>query len=255
MVFKRRDRPSFARRLWELIYPRGGWKRAFEYVKLRLRRLPDPPERIARGIWAGVFAAFTPFYGIHFVIAGGLALLMRGNVIAALLGTFFGNPLTYVPIGVAALQTGYFLLGIRPREDIERSLGGHFIDASRDLWHNFKAMFTPDIARWHGLERFWDDVFFPYMIGGLIPGIICASVCYWLSAPVIRAYQNRRKGRIKEKLVEIREKALRQAAEEQAASQAVGKAATAKSVAKVAAAKTAAKVAETLTQRDKKEEI
>ena len=207
MVFKRREKLGFWRGLKELILPRGGWVRAFSYVKLRLGRLPGSPEYIARGIWAGVFAAFTPFYGLHFIIAGGLAFLMRGNIIASLLATFFGNPLTYVPIGVVALQTGYFLLGDAPKSDAERSVSRGFANAAADLWHNFKALFTDDLARWSGLARFWDDVFFPYLIGGIIPGIIAASIMYYLSVPVIRAYQNRRKGRVKQKLAEIRERA------------------------------------------------
>ena len=132
---------------------------------------------------------------------------MRGNIIASLLATFFGNPLTYVPIGVVSLQTGYFLLGIRPRQDIERSLGGQFADAFSDLWHNFIVIFTDDVARWGGLLRFWDDVFFPYLVGGIVPGIIAASICYYLSVPVIRAYQNRRKGQLRKKIVEMKEKA------------------------------------------------
>ena len=94
MVFKRRDR----RPVWEIVaralYPRGGWRRAAEYIALRLRRLPDSPEKIARGIGAGVFTTFTPFYGLHFILAGILAKILRGNIVAAILGTFFGNPLT-----------------------------------------------------------------------------------------------------------------------------------------------------------------
>ena len=83
----------------DFVYPPGGWGRAFQYVKHRVRRLPDKPERIARGIWAGVFTAFTPFYGLHFIVAVLLARIMNGNMLAALTGTFFGNPLTYFPIG------------------------------------------------------------------------------------------------------------------------------------------------------------
>ncbi|MEM6727431.1 MAG: DUF2062 domain-containing protein [Pseudomonadota bacterium] len=208
MVFRRREKLGFFGGVKAFLYPKGGWMRAYEYVKLRLRRLPDPPERIARGIWAGVFAAFTPFYGFHFFIAAGLALIMRGNIIASLLATFFGNPLTYVPIGVVALQTGYFMLGIRPREDIDEGLFSRFGAAASDLWHNFLAIFTPERARWRGLEAFWDDVFFPYLIGGILPGIIAASVCYYLAVPVIRAYQSRRKGKLRAKLAEIRQKAM-----------------------------------------------
>src|SRR6056297_4272605 len=98
LVFKRRDRRSILATLFEALWPRGGWARAARYVQHRLNRLPDPPERIARGIFAGVLTTFTPFYGLHFVTAAILAWVMRGNILAALLSTFFGNPLTYVPI-------------------------------------------------------------------------------------------------------------------------------------------------------------
>ncbi len=201
-MFKRRTPKSWALWFWHLIWPQGGWGRAFEYVKHRVRRLPDSPERISRGIWAGVFTTFTPFYGFHFFIAAGIAAVMRGNILAALMSTFFGNPLTYVPIGVVSLQTGHWLLGTEFEQDM--NIGKRFAGAFRDLKDNFYAIFTDDVAHWDRLHGFYDEVFFPYMVGGIIPGIIAATICYYLSAPVIRVYQNRRKGRLKAKLNEIR---------------------------------------------------
>ncbi len=211
MVFRRRDPRPPLRALVELIYPRGGWLRAFQYVQHRVRRLPDTPERIARGIWAGVFTTFTPFYGFHFLIAFLLARLMRGNVIAAILATFFGNPLTYVPIGVVALKTGHFLLGSEFSEGVQRSFAGKFVDAGADLKDNLWAWLTGGPTDWTGLRVFYDEIFFPYMIGGLIPGAIAATLCYMLALPVIRAYQIRRRNRIKVKFQAIRKKAEMQA--------------------------------------------
>lgn len=204
-MFKRRDRRPLWRTLWEALWPRGGWRRAAQYVQHRLRRLPDPPERIARGIFAGVFTTFTPFYGLHFLTAALIALVMRGNIVAALLSTFFGNPLTYVPIGVASLSTGYWLLGIEGNPE-HGSLGHKFTHATGDLWANLVAIFTPDKTDWTDLIIFYREVFFPYMIGGIIPGLICAMISYYLSVPVIRAYQNRRKGALKEKLAKLKKK-------------------------------------------------
>ena len=189
----------------EALWPRGGWGRAAQYVRHRLRRLPDPPEKIARGIFAGVFTTFTPFYGFHFLTAGLIALVMRGNIVAALLSTFFGNPLTYVPIGVVSLQTGYWLLGIEGNAD-HGSLGAKFAHATGDLWHNLRAIFTSATTDWSDLAIFYHEVFFPYMIGGIVPGIIAGTVCYYLSVPIIRAYQHRRKGAIKEKLAKLKKK-------------------------------------------------
>ena len=203
MVFKRRDRRPVWQVVADFIYPRGGWSRAAQYVKHRVRRLPDTPERISRGIWAGVFTAFTPFYTLHFVIAWVLARAMRGNVLAALMGTFFGNPLTYVPIAVAALSTGHWLLGTRPVEGMDATIGANFGAAGADLWHNFVAIFTRSKTDWQGLAIFYDEVFYPYMIGGIIPGIISATFCYYLSVPLIRAYQKRRQKILRSKLASL----------------------------------------------------
>ncbi|MEX0351388.1 MAG: DUF2062 domain-containing protein [Paracoccaceae bacterium] len=207
MVFKRRDRRSPVQVVSEFLYPRGGWTRAFHYVKHRVRRLPDSPERIARGIGAGVFASFTPFYGLHFFIAVLCARLINGNFLASLSGTFFGNPLTYVPIGVISLQTGHFVLGTKYKERVSNSLLEKFADAGSDLWDNCIAMFTDRKAQWHGLEVFYDEIFYPYMIGGIAPGLIAGTICYYLSVPLIRAYQQRRRAKIKAKFEAIRKKA------------------------------------------------
>ncbi|MEM9639184.1 MAG: DUF2062 domain-containing protein [Pseudomonadota bacterium] len=211
MVFKRRDPKSWPRAVAEFLWPRGGWARAFHYVKHRMRRLPDSPERIARGIWAGVFAAFTPFYGFHFFIAAGLAFVMRGNVLASLMGTFFGNPLTYVPIGVTALSTGHWLLGDHIDERMHRSFVGKFADAAADLKDNFLAIFTDATADWTRLSVFYDEIFFPYLVGGILPGIFFGTLCYYLAVPVIRVYQKRRKGMIKAKLDALKAKAAAKA--------------------------------------------
>ena len=50
------------------------------------------------------------------------------------------------------------------------------------------------------------------MIGGIIPGIITATIAYYLSVPVIRAYQKRRSNRVQKKIARARAKAIKQAA-------------------------------------------
>ena len=213
MVFKRRDRRPIWKVAVEFFYPRGGWYRAALYIKHRLRRLPDPPHRIARGILAGIFTTFTPFYGLHFVVAALIAFVLRGNILAALLATFFGNPLTYVPIGVVSMKAGYFLLGLDHHpHDMHRSLGGKFLDAADDLKSNFIALFTDQNTDWTGLSVFYHEVFFPYLIGGVIPGVIAGIIGYYVSLPLIQAYQNRRRGVLKAKLALIKQKAAAKAA-------------------------------------------
>ena len=207
MVFRRREKRGWLQLLTEFFYPRGGWRRAAQYVKHRLQRLPDTPERICRGIWAGVFVAFTPFFGLHFILAALLARLMRGNVLSSLMGTFFGNPLTYVPIGVSALWTGHWMLGSHLRPQVEDSFGRMFAKAGRDLWGNIRAMFTSEAADWRSLSRFYDEVFWPYMVGGLVTGAITATACYYIFLPLITTYQKRRKAKLRAKLAQLKKQA------------------------------------------------
>lgn len=200
MVFKRRDRRSFWRAIVEAVYPRGGWRRAFEYVKHRLRRLPDTPERISRGLAAGVFVAWTPFYGLHFLVAAAIAFMVRGNIVSSLLGTFFGNPLTFVPIGVLSMKIGHIMLGRSPERVTEHGFGEAFGGAAHDLSRNLMAVISPAPTDWHGLWVFYDSVFLPFLVGGIIPGLISAAVSYVIALPLIRAYQNTRRKRLQSKL-------------------------------------------------------
>ena len=206
MVFKRRNPRTYLQIIAESIWPRGGWTRAFHYVKHRIRRLPDNPKSIARGVGAGVFVSFTPFFGLHFITAFLVARLVRGNVLAALLGTFFGNPLTFPIIAFTSLEIGHFILGTRFDHSAHATLFGQFVAAGHDLKHNVLALFTDEVSHWDNLIGFFERVFLPYLVGGFVPGITAAVVSYWLSEPVIAAYQKRRRKRLKERLEKLRAK-------------------------------------------------
>ncbi|MFP4239862.1 DUF2062 domain-containing protein [Rhodosalinus sp.] len=202
MVFKRRDRRQWWRIMAEALWPRGGWRRAFLYVHYRLNRLPGSPERIGRGIWAGVFVTFTPFFGLHFLMSAFLAWAIRGKVVAALLATFFGNPLTFLPIAVISLKTGHFLLGTEAEAGVDESLWTKFARAGADLNRNLQAVLDGDPRDWQSLAVFWNEVMVPYTVGGLLPGAVAATASYILIVPVIRAYQKRRAAKIRQKIEE-----------------------------------------------------
>lgn len=206
MVFKRRTPKTTYQWFKEALYPRGGWTRAFWYVTYRMRRLPDPAHKISRGIAAGVFTSFTPLFGFHFVLAAALAGMMRGNILAAILATFFGNPLTFPLIVAVSMEVGSWLLG-RPSLPLPMVFEA-FTAATLDLWHNMIAIFTPATTHWHGLFRFFDGVFLPYLVGGILPGIASGLAAYFLSNPLIIAYQKRRVARLKKRFAKKREKAI-----------------------------------------------
>ena len=206
MVFKRRKPRTYVEIVSESFYPRGGWRRAMRYVGHRLQRLPDPSHKISRGIAAGVFTSFTPFFGMHFFIAALLAWAMRGNIIAALLATFFGNPLTFPLIAAVSMELGSLMLGYKgvPLHLVLEA----FSNASISLWHNFMAIFTPERANWQGFDIFWDRVFLPYLVGGILPGLASAIAAYFLADPVIAAYQKARVARLKKRFAKKRERVM-----------------------------------------------
>ena len=69
--------------------------RFISYYKLKLARLPASTYAISSGFACGSMVSFTPLLGLHFFLAIVLAYIIRGNFVAALIGTIVGNPLTF----------------------------------------------------------------------------------------------------------------------------------------------------------------
>lgn len=205
-MFKRRKRLTWMQSIAELFYPRSGWRRAIEYLKLRVKRLPDTPHKIAVGIACGVFVTFTPLFGLHFFAAALLAWILRGNILASLLATFVGNPLTFPLIATASYRCGLWLMGRGGERHVWRKVTHGFGQMFSDIWINMKAIFVGGGVPWDSVQRVFHDVFLPYLIGGLIPGLIFAAAFYMVSRPMIEAYQKRRKGVLMRKFQELRAK-------------------------------------------------
>ncbi len=198
-MFKRREPLSLLRQAREMVYPSGGFRREMQYMLYRMRRLPDGPHRIARGVFAGTFVNFPPLFGFQFASAALLAWVMRGNIIAALLATFLSNPITTPLIAVGSLELGHWMLGIREPMDF-MDIVRHFSDAGGEIWHNIRAIFTHDVARWGHLRDFFRLIYWPYFIGSLIPGLIFSAAGYWLTVPLVGAYQKIRARKASERI-------------------------------------------------------
>ena len=218
MVFKRRDKLGWGAWLREQVYPRSGFKRATRYVVYRMRRLPDQPHRVARGVFAGSVIGFLPLPGLQFLCAWGAARLVRGNVLAALLATFNTNPITTPFFAVLSLSLGHWIMGIESPLTA-KYIGHAFAEAGRDLWFNFLALFGPEKTQWDGLIQFWHEIYWPYFIGALGPALILSAIGYRITIPLVAAYQKARaasalergdrRRRMREKLAEAAAKLTR----------------------------------------------
>lgn len=196
MIFKRRERPSTYDRVRATVAPRKGFWRGFDYIHKRMRRLPDSPHRIALGFACGAMASFTPFFGLHFIIAAGFAWLVRGNIIAALFGTAIGNPLTFPFISATSLWMGRWILGLRHKGSDFQAITHAFAEGLNSVWATVKSWFGYGPSMLDGLRVFMADIFLPYLVGCIVPGLITAAACYWVLGPIVAAYQERRRKKL-----------------------------------------------------------
>ena len=143
----------------------------------RLLTLDDPPERTALAFSLGVFIAFSPFLGLHTILATLIAFLFRFNKIAVYAGTFINNPfLTLVPIIIASYALGAFVLGrpLRiPAAGVELLKDPHLLTADY-----YRRLFRES----------WDIVL-PFAIGGLTLSVVCSLIAYPVTSSLLRAHR------------------------------------------------------------------
>nr|WP_316653396.1 DUF2062 domain-containing protein [uncultured Gellertiella sp.] len=180
MLFRRRHKPGVGEKLKALFWPRKGFRRPFQYFGMRILRLNATPHAIAAGLAAGVAAAWTPFIGLHIVLSFGLAYLLAGNMLAAVLGTTaFGNPITYPFIWGLSWKLGNYLLGSAA------SLGAGGID----LHHLFHTL---------SISQLWRPFIAPMLLGAAPPAVISGIVSYIAVYFAARVFQARRRQRLSE---------------------------------------------------------
>jgi len=146
----------------------------------RLLAIDDPPERTALAFSIGVFIAFSPFLGLHTIMATLVAFIFRFNKIAIYAGTFINNPiLTLVPIIVVSYAVGALVLG-RPVGIPPEGL---------ELLKN-PRIFTSQYYR----EVFMHSRYIvePFAVGGTILSVVCSLVAYPLTLRALRAYRSRK---------------------------------------------------------------
>ena len=65
---------------------------------------------VALGLACGISVSFTPFLGLHALLAITLAWTLRGSMAAALIGTLFGNPWTFPFIWYFTYEIGQLFI-------------------------------------------------------------------------------------------------------------------------------------------------
>ncbi|MBI5562041.1 MAG: DUF2062 domain-containing protein [Deltaproteobacteria bacterium] len=154
----------------------NGWSKRHPLVKLRRRarllylrilRLGDPPERIARGAAIGVAMGVLPTFGAGGVLALILAFVFRANKAAAVIASAIVNPLTAPFFWTASIIIGGLATG---------------------------ADSAAILAKWKGenLLAFAEEATVVYMAGNAIITIVLTVASYFLVKWAIVKHRERK---------------------------------------------------------------
>ena len=141
--------------------------RIFRLFKLKIYRIRDFPEAVAIGLSWGAAVSFTPLLGFHLIICYLGTWLMRGNLIAATVGTIIGNPWTFL----------FFFHRLQNRIIFLRKLDNY----------EFKVQFFIDN---------FENLFYPTLLGSLPIAFIIWFITYYTTKNLLmKRYEKKNKTR------------------------------------------------------------
>lgn len=142
-------------------------QRTIKYHWLKFKRLQGDPRKVALGAALGVFVGVTPTIPFHTVIVLALAPLLRVSVIAAYMGIWVSNPVTWVPQYLLAYEVGcHLLFRGAPLVIPEHANLSAYLDL---IWRGGLAL----------------------QVGGLIIALPAAILTYFASLWAVRRYRQR----------------------------------------------------------------
>lgn len=94
------------------MYRRWPLVRQIKLLVVRFLRLRGAPEEISKGLALGIFIGLTPTFGFQMLLAVCLAVMLKENKFAAVLGVWVTNPFTAPFIYALEYESGRVLLNM-----------------------------------------------------------------------------------------------------------------------------------------------
>ncbi|KEC55442.1 DUF2062 domain-containing protein [Bartonella koehlerae] len=190
MLFRRREPIDFVKRIRLWLWPRRSFSRLFFYIHKRILRISATPHKVALGFAIGIFLACSPLFGMHIVLAIFFSWILRANFAAAIIGTIFSNPLTFLLIVVADYKVGSFCL----------SLFSNVSEISLSQIHTlFDGLTLSNTSLL--FKGAWQTIMRPMILGGTLLGFIFGSLSYIGTYRAITRFQQKRYQKIIKKSV------------------------------------------------------
>ena len=139
---------------------------------LEIAKEKDPPHKIALGLALGIFIGFLPIMGIQMATVSILAIPLRANLKAALVGVWISNPFTFIPLYYANYLFGRL-----------------FVPSTAVTWEEFSGVIS-HASEWNwsalrdSLSNLIDmgtDILVPLWVGSAILGVVFGVPTYILT--------------------------------------------------------------------------
>ncbi|WP_208437530.1 DUF2062 domain-containing protein [Bartonella taylorii] len=181
MLFRRREPVDFLKRIRLWLWPRRSFSRSFCYIRKRILRISATPHKVALGFAIGIFLACSPLFGMHIILAIFFSWILRGNFAAAIIGTIFSNPLTFLLIVMADYKVGYFFLSLFSNVN-EISLS--------QIRFLFNGLTLSNVSLL--FKDAWNSIMRPMILGGILLGVTLGSLSYISVYRAIARFQQKR---------------------------------------------------------------
>jgi hypothetical protein len=142
------------------MYRRWPLVRQVKLLVVRFLRLRGAPEEIAKGLALGIFIGLTPTFGFQMLLAVCLAVMLKENKFAAVLGVWVTNPFTAPFIYALEYESGRVLLGMDHAQ-------------------------MPNSLSFSALKSLGWEVLLPLCVGSLLWSVLCSMAIYLVAIRVI----------------------------------------------------------------------
>lgn len=195
MIFKRRNKEPFWSKLQNLIWPKMGLRRLFDYYKHRTVRIPASERSIASGFAFGCLVSWTPTFGTHLIQCGIYCWLTRSNFIASFIGSGFGNPWTTPMLMLISYHVGKALFVATGNADLLQAVDGTHATFGEFLKSILHGNVTLDL-----LSANFKKYLMPTLIGGYTMGLATFPLFYYPVLYMVKGARAARRARIERKV-------------------------------------------------------
>ncbi len=104
MPFGRKKKKKLIISLFNFIKIFFAFSRTKKYISLSIKRIKGTPQALSLGLATGIAISFTPFIGLHALLAIFISWVIGGSMAAALIGTLFETPGHFLLYGTLHLK-------------------------------------------------------------------------------------------------------------------------------------------------------